>query len=71
MDSVLHGIRDAEFIVTSVKPRERRKNPPMPFTTSTLQQEASRKLGFPVRKTMRVAQTLYEGVELGNMVMLA
>jgi DNA topoisomerase-1 len=66
VDSVLHGIRDAEFIVTSVKPRERRKNPPMPFTTSTLQQEASRKLGFPVRKTMRVAQTLYEGVELGE-----
>jgi DNA topoisomerase-1 len=66
VDNVLREIDDAEFIVVSVKPKERRKNPPLPFTTSTLQQEASRKLGFPVRKTMRVAQTLYEGVELGE-----
>ncbi|MGI6620431.1 MAG: type I DNA topoisomerase [Bacillota bacterium] len=66
VDAVLQEIRDAEFIVVSVKPKERRKNPPLPFTTSTLQQEASRKLGFPVSKTMRVAQTLYEGVELGD-----
>ncbi len=66
VDVVLEGINGAAFIVISVKPKERRKNPPFPFTTSTLQQEASRKLGFPVRKTMRVAQTLYEGVELGK-----
>ena len=46
--------------------KERVKHPPPPFTTSTLQQEASRKLGFPVRKTMMVAQSLYEGVEMGK-----
>lgn len=66
VDQVLQGIEGAQFIVTSVQPKERRKNPPLPFTTSTLQQEASRKLGFTVRKTMSVAQTLYEGVELGE-----
>ncbi len=66
VDLVLKAIDGANFIVVSVKPKKRRKNPPFPFTTSTLQQEASRKLGFPVRKTMRVAQTLYEGVELGK-----
>ncbi len=66
VDNVLKAIEGATFLVTSVTPKERRKNPPFPFTTSTLQQEASRKLGFPVRKTMMVAQTLYEGVELGK-----
>lgn len=66
VDQVLQRIEGAQFIVTSVQPKERRKNPPLPFTTSTLQQEASRKLGFTVRKTMSVAQTLYEGVELGE-----
>ncbi len=66
VDAVLKDIQGAEFLVVSVIPKERRKNPPFPFTTSTLQQEASRKLGFPVRKTMMVAQTLYEGVELGK-----
>lgn len=54
------------FTVISVIPKERRKAPPYPFTTSTLQQEASRKLGFSVAKTMAVAQMLYEGVELGS-----
>ncbi|HHY18217.1 MAG TPA: type I DNA topoisomerase, partial [Firmicutes bacterium] len=66
VDAVLKDIQGAEFLVVSVIPKERRKNPPFPFSTSTLQQEASRKLGFPVRKTMMVAQTLYEGVELGK-----
>ena len=47
VDAVLQEIRDAEFIVVSVKPKERRKNPPLPFTTSTLQQEASRSFDFP------------------------
>jgi DNA topoisomerase-1 len=62
-------VRDVEgkpFEVSSVTPKERRRAPPFPFTTSTLQQEASRKLGFPVRKTMSVAQMLYEGAELGS-----
>ena len=53
-----------EFKVVSVNKRQRRRNPAAPFTTSTLQQEASRKLGFNTQRTMRVAQKLYEGIEL-------
>ncbi len=59
----LHGV---PFTVTSVKRRERKKNPPPPFTTSTLQQEAAKRLGFNARRTMRVAQKLYEGVEMAD-----
>ena len=54
------------FKVEKVQARERRRNPVPPFITSKLQQEGFRKLGFPVRKTMQVAQRLYEGVELGE-----
>jgi DNA topoisomerase-1 len=54
------------FPVSDIKRRERRKNPAPPFTTSTLQQEAAKKLGFGSRRTMRVAQDLYEGIELGD-----
>lgn len=53
-----------EVTVTQVKERERRRRPAPPFTTSTLQQEASRRLGFPVRKTMSVVQALYEGEDV-------
>src|SRR6266536_1341968 len=54
------------FTVTEVKRRERRKNPAPPFTTSTLQQDAAKKLGFGSKRTMRLAQNLYEGLELGD-----
>ncbi len=56
----------AELTVASVERKERKRNPAPPFTTSTLQQEASRKLRFSARKTMQVAQQLYEGVDLGS-----
>ncbi|HEV3139815.1 MAG TPA: type I DNA topoisomerase [Vicinamibacterales bacterium] len=65
-DAIMAALKDAEFRVASVKTRETRRNPAAPFTTSTLQQEASRKLKFRVRKTMQIAQALYEGVDLGG-----
>jgi DNA topoisomerase-1 len=63
---VLNDLEGRAFRVTEVKRRERRKNPFPPFTTSTLQQEAAKRLRFGARRTMRTAQRLYEGVELGD-----
>ncbi len=63
-DEILSGIRGYDFIVNEVKRGSRVKNPGAPFTTSTLQQEASKILGFASNKTMRVAQQLYEGVDI-------
>ena len=57
---------ERSYVVKSVTNREKRRNPVPPFITSTLQQEASRKLRFSVKRTMMLAQKLYEGVELGN-----
>jgi DNA topoisomerase I len=54
------------FTVAAVEKKERRRNPPPPFTTAKLQQEAANRLGFTTRKTMTLAQRLYEGVELGD-----
>ena len=64
VDAILDEMRSALYTVDSVKEGKRRRNPSAPFITSTLQQDASRKLGFTARKTMSVAQQLYEGVEL-------
>jgi DNA topoisomerase-1 len=64
--AVMTGLHGAEWRVRSVTRGERRRNPPPPFITSTLQQEAGRKLRFTARRTMMLAQQLYEGVELGN-----
>jgi len=63
---VLEAIEGRPFVVSDVKERERLRNPAPPFITSTLQQEAARKLGFRAAKTMSVAQQLYEGVDLGK-----
>ncbi len=59
-------LETAQFSVASVEAKPGKRNPPPPFTTSTMQQEASRKLGFAPAHTMRVAQRLYEGIELGG-----
>ncbi len=61
---VLKAISNSDFVVNKVKESQKVKNPAPPFTTSTLQQEASRKLNFTSRKTMQAAQQLYEGVEV-------
>ena len=65
-NKVLKAVKDGQFIVKSVKRAEKQKLPAPPFTTSTLQQEASYKLGFQSARTMRVAQELYEGVNVGS-----
>ncbi len=65
VDEILRGLDGAAWTVTKVDKKERRRHPTPPFITSRLQQEASRKLGFQPSRTMRIAQRLYEGVELG------
>ncbi|MFP4973925.1 type I DNA topoisomerase [Paenibacillus sp. CN-4] len=66
VQEVLEAIKGKPFVVGEVKEKERQRHPSAPFTTSSLQQEAARKLGFRAAKTMSVAQQLYEGVELGK-----
>ena len=63
-DEILKDINGAEYIVEEVKKGEKKRNPSPPFTTSTMQQEASRKINFTLRKTMQIAQGLYEGVKI-------
>ncbi len=72
-ETLAHGVRQSlvdaaqsQLTVDAVTHKERRRNPSPPFTTSTLQQEAVRKLGFSASRTMRVAQQLYEGIDLGS-----
>ena len=63
---ILKNVKNAKYVVTEVKKGERKRTPAPPFTTSTMQQEASRKLGFTLKKTMSVAQGLYEGVKISG-----
>ncbi|MDR2166484.1 MAG: type I DNA topoisomerase [Clostridiales bacterium] len=65
-DKVLKDVEGAEFIVKDVKKSQRQRRPALPFTTSTLQQEAAKELNFAARKTMMIAQQLYEGVEIAG-----
>jgi DNA topoisomerase-1 len=64
VEKTILGAANGELTAVSVSKKQRKRNPAAPFTTSTLQQEASRKLGFNTQRTMRVAQKLYEGIEL-------
>ena len=66
-EKIEEDLADAEYMITKVRHGTRRKTPAPPFITSTLQQEASRKLGFQSRRTMKVAQELYEGVDIEGM----
>jgi DNA topoisomerase-1 len=63
---VLKSLENADYVVRDVKKRQIKRTPPAPFITSTLQQEASRKLGFSTKRTMSVAQKLYEGIDVGS-----
>jgi len=64
MDRILQALEDVKYEITEIKKGERIRTAPLPFTTSTLQQEAARQLNFSTSKTMRIAQQLYEGVDI-------
>lgn len=66
VDNIINNIKNGKYIVTDIKKGEKKRTPAPPFTTSTLQQEASRKLGFTLKRTMSVAQGLYEGVKVSQ-----
>ena len=66
VNKILKEIKGAKYIVSEVKKGEKKRTPAPPFTTSTMQQEASRKLGFTLKKTMSIAQGLYEGVKIAE-----
>ena len=64
VDTILKDIKNKKYIVKDIKKGEKKRTPAPPFTTSTMQQEASRKLGFTLKKTMATAQLLYEGIKI-------
>ena len=66
VNKILSALEDVNYQVTKIQVQERKRNPAPPFSTSTLQQEASRKLGFTTKKTMMLAQQLYEGLPIGQ-----
>lgn len=66
VNEILSALKKSDFVVSEVKEKERQRNPSPPFITSSLQQEAARKLNFRAAKTMSVAQQLYEGIDLGS-----
>lgn len=66
-NAILARLENAEYVVSALKKSQRKKQPAPPFTTSTLQQEASRKLSFQARRTMKAAQELYEGIDVSGM----
>lgn len=66
VDAILKALKTADYRITSIQKKERLEKPPAPFTTATLQQQAAMRLGFGAQRTMRAAQQLYEGVELGS-----
>jgi len=65
-NKIVDDLRDKEFVLSKIERKQRKRMPHPPFITSTLQQEAARKLRFPAKKTMVIAQQLYEGIELGE-----
>ena len=65
-EKTLSKAANGELLVNKISKKKRKRNPAAPFTTSTLQQEASRKLGFTAQRTMRIAQQLYEGIDIGE-----
>jgi len=65
-DKILTDLKNVDYTVDTVEKKSSKRNPPPPFTTSTLQQEANNRLGFSAKQTMRLAQQLYEGVEVGS-----
>jgi DNA topoisomerase-1 len=65
-NTIVDDLKDKEFLLSKIELKQRKRTPFPPFITSTLQQEAARKLKFPAKKTMMIAQQLYEGIELGE-----
>ena len=64
LNEIVKAVESDKFVVKELAHKERKKKAPMPFTTSTLQQEAANQLNFSTQKTMRIAQQLYEGVSI-------